>query len=170
MANGKIKEGSSKTAVHMAIRRFYVHMAALLLILLAIAFGAYWLFSGKQGNGQPPLASVARDAPQIENRFDRLKGRWVRPDGGYVLEIKEIGSDGKMKVGYFNPLPINVSRAEAADDGKNLKVFIELRDVNYPGATYQLTYDPDKDQLKGIYTQPALQQSFQIFFIREKDR
>jgi len=32
-------------------------------------------------------------------------------------------------------------------------VFIELRDVNYPGSTYSLTYEPASDQLKGIYYQ-----------------
>jgi len=40
--------------------------------------------------------------------------------------------------------------------------------VNYPGATYHLTYDPGSDQLRGVYFQPALQQSFQVFFVRMK--
>jgi hypothetical protein len=40
--------------------------------------------------------------------------------------------------------------------------------VNYPGATYRLTYDPESNQLRGIYYQPALQQSFKIFFVRMK--
>jgi hypothetical protein len=91
----------------------------------------------------------------------------VRPDGGYILEIREVAADGKMTVGYFNPLAINVFWAEAADDGKDIKVFIELRDVNYPGATYNLVFNPEDDQLRGIYMQPAMRQSFQIFFVRE---
>src|SRR6266850_2054637 len=32
-----------------------------------------------------------------------LKGRWLRPDGGYVLEIRDINPDGMMDVAYFNP-------------------------------------------------------------------
>ena len=36
---------------------------------------------------------------------------------------------------YFNPRPINLSRAEAALEGTTIKVCIELRDTNYPGAT-----------------------------------
>ena len=46
------------------------------------------------------------------------------------------------------------------------KVFIELRDTNYPGPTYTLTYDPKEDQLKGVYFQAALQQSYDVVFVR----
>jgi len=73
-----------------------------------------------------------------------------------------------MVAAYFNPRPINVSQAAAALDGTTLKVFIELRDVNYPGATYHLTYDQGDDQLRGVYFQPALQQRFDVFFVRLK--
>jgi hypothetical protein len=45
-------------------------------------------------------------------------------------------------------------------------VFVELRDVNYPGSTYALTYDAERDQLKGIYYQAAMQQQFEVFFVR----
>ena len=73
-----------------------------------------------------------------------------------------------MAAAYFNPRPINVSQAEATLDGTTIKVFIELRDVNYPGATYHLAYDPRSDQLRGVYFQPALQQKFDVFFVRMK--
>ena len=75
---------------------------------------------------------------------------------------------GKMDAGYFNPRPINVSRAEASQEGTMIKVFIELRDANYPGSTYTLTYDPVRDELKGVYFQAALQQSFDVVFVRLK--
>src|SRR5690349_10593320 len=38
-------------------------------------------------------------------------------------------------------------------DGNATKVFVELRDVNYPGSIYTLTYEASSDQLKGIYYQ-----------------
>ena len=63
---------------------------------------------------------------------------------------------------------INVSKAEASQDNGAIKVFIELRDANYPGSTYNLTYDPGTDQLQGIYFQAALQQQFEVFFVRVK--
>jgi hypothetical protein len=41
-----------------------------------------------------------------------------------------------------------------------------LRDVHYPGSTYTLTYDPAHDQLKGVSYQAALQQRFDVVFVR----
>ena len=40
--------------------------------------------------------------------------------------------------------------------------------MNYPGSTYTLTYDPASDQLKGVYYQAALQQRFEVVFVRMK--
>jgi len=100
--------------------------------------------------------------------FDALKGRWLRPDGGYVLEIRAVDTGGKIDAGYFNPNPINIAKAEATRDGSTVKVFVELRAPNYPGSTYTLTYDPQQDQLRGIYFQAVEQQNFNIFFVRMK--
>ena len=108
--------------------------------------------------------AVSKDWPG----FQVLKGRWQRPDGGYVIEIKNIDRVGKMEAAYFNPRPIHVAKANAARDGKTTKVFIELRDVNYPGSTYNLTYDPKSDQLKGTYFQAVLKQTFEVEFDRLK--
>jgi hypothetical protein len=71
-----------------------------------------------------------------------------------------------MNAAYFNPQPINVAKAEALQGGGTVSVFIELRDVNYPGSTYNLTYDPANDSLKGIYFQAAIKQTFDVYFIR----
>jgi hypothetical protein len=98
--------------------------------------------------------------------FAKLTGKWLRPDGGYTLEIRSAATDGKLEAAYFNPRPIHVAKAEASRDGGNVKVFIELRDVNYPGSTYTLIYDPKDDQLKGDYFQAALKQTFDVIFTR----
>ena len=49
-----------------------------------------------------------------------------------------------------------------------VKVFLELRDVNYPGSTYMLTYDSVSDQLKGIYFQAVAREKYEILFERMK--
>jgi len=120
----------------------------------------------------PPPAVAAPDrkasASQAKPGFDVLKGKWVRPDGGYVVEVRSVDASGKMDASYANPGRINVSQAKASRDGPTVKVFIELRDVNYPGSTYNLTYDPQSDQLKGIYFQAALQERYEVFFVRMK--
>jgi len=100
--------------------------------------------------------------------FDNLNGRWFRTDGGYVLEIRSVDSSGKIDAAYFNPKSINVAKAEASRDGSTVKVFVELRAPNYPGSTYTLSYDPQQDQLKGIYFQAVQQQNFDVNFVRMK--
>ena len=82
--------------------------------------------------------------------FRPLIGRWQRTDGGYVIEIKQVTVDGAMAANYFNPRPINVSRAEASILNEHIKVEVELRDTGYPGSVYTLLYDPDKDALLGF--------------------
>jgi hypothetical protein len=49
-----------------------------------------------------------------------------------------------------------------------VKVFIELRDLNYPGSTYTLTYDPASDQLKGVDYQAVEKHRFPVAFVRMK--
>lgn len=102
----------------------------------------------------------------VKPEFAKLLGKWARPDGDYVLEIKEIDPAGKLEAGYFNPDPIKVAQARALRDGEVTKVFVELRDVNYPGCTYSLSYDPQHDQLFGTYFQAALNQTYDITFGR----
>jgi uncharacterized protein (DUF2147 family) len=100
--------------------------------------------------------------------FAKLAGKWQRPDGGYVIEIKGVDAAGTLDAAYFNPNPINVSRAAALSKDGVTKVFVELRAPNYPGSTYDLTYDPKTDQLYGQYFQAAMQQTFEVTFARMK--
>jgi hypothetical protein len=162
---------NGKSQVQAAKRRMYKHMITLMLTIAIIIAVAFFLLRGRQTVAQSSTPQTTKEsvaAPEARVGFDRLKGRWLRPDGGYVLEIREIDGSGKMVAAYFNPRPINVSRAEASQVGETTKVFIELRDKNYPGSTYTLTYDPQSDQLKGTYFQAALQQTFEVEFIRMK--
>jgi hypothetical protein len=71
-----------------------------------------------------------------------------------------------MQAAYFNPRAIHVSRAQASRDGGTLRVFVELRDANYPGATYTLTYAPQPEQLVGLYHQPLVGRTFEVCFQR----
>ena len=97
-----------------------------------------------------------------------LQGRWTRPDGGYVLEIKGVAADGRLDAAYFNPRPIRVAEARAVREGSTIKVTVELRDQNYPGSTYNLRFDPRTDRLDGDYYQAVARQRFPIFFVRMK--
>ena len=100
--------------------------------------------------------------------FEVLKGRWQALEGEVVLEINKIDSLGRMEVQYFNPEPVHVAQAQAARDGKETRILIRLRDPGLPGCTYDLTYDPGVDQLKGIYWQKGNSKSTEVVFIRAK--
>jgi hypothetical protein len=110
--------------------------------------------------------AVSAPAREVQGDLKKLLGRWRRPDGGYVIEISKIRANNKLDASYFNPGPIHVSRAEASGEGERIKVFIELQDRGYPGSTYTLTYDRQRDLLAGTYFQAALQQTFEVLFVR----
>ncbi len=100
--------------------------------------------------------------------FKLLEGRWLRGDGGYVVEIRRAQRDGKLEVAYFNPSPIRVAKAEAKMQGGLMQVFVELRDEGYPGCTYNLAYDAGHDCLAGTYFQAAMGETFPVVFVRRR--
>jgi uncharacterized protein (DUF2147 family) len=116
----------------------------------------------------PPQTSAAPSAAAVSPELAKLVGKWERPDGGYIVEIKSVDGSGKLDVAYFNPDPINVSRAVAWRDKGTSKLVIELRDVNYPDCIYTLEHNPQSDQLFGQYFQAALQQTYEVVFSRLK--
>jgi len=126
---------------------------------IGVLAAAFVLFIGRktEENAEEKKVSSADSAPATEARGDLNK-----------LEIRSIRANGKMDAGYFNPRPINVSSAEASHRGNEVEVFIELQDVGYPGSTYTLTYDPQRDALSGTYFQAALEQSFEVIFVRAR--
>ncbi len=111
-------------------------------------------------------APSASDSPNPQ----RLLGAWVRPDGGYVLEISRVHSGGKLEVAYLNPRPIRVATAELKQEGREMGVFIELRDRGYPGSYYELTYNAKDDLLVGNYFQAAQQTFYEVVFVRRPTR
>ncbi|HYS93666.1 MAG TPA: hypothetical protein VEL48_09560 [Candidatus Acidoferrales bacterium] len=114
------------------------------------------------------LVAAASVALAADQGFEKLEGRWRRPDGGYVLDIRKVRPDGAIDVAYLNPRPINVSKAQASRDGATVRVFVELRAPNYPGSTYTLTYDSKRDELYGVYYQAVEGRSFDVVFVRMK--
>ena len=116
----------------------------------------------------PVQAQLKAEAPlaQAGGVFGALPGRWVRPDGGYVINIKGVDASGRLDASYANPNPLPFSRAEATREGKTIRLFFELRAGGYNGSTYTLTYDPVSDTLRGVYFQAVAQQKFDIYFNR----
>jgi hypothetical protein len=97
-----------------------------------------------------------------------LLGNWVRTDADYKIKIAEVNKEGKLKAGYFNPKSINVSKATWKKEKGVLKIYIELRDENYPGSNYNLTFYPEKDMLAGKYFQAVTGETYDVLFTRTK--
>ena len=159
-------------ALRQSIRARFRLTSRCSLILCAGALCGWLVSCGHKTETTPPpqvsQTNAASSAAAASPELVKLVGKWERPDGGYILEIKNVDASGKLDAAYFNPDPIHVERAAAMRDKRTNKVFIELNDVNYPDCTYSLTLDPQSDQLYGQYFQAAMQQTFDVVFARVK--
>ncbi len=146
----------------------------MVLICAAIAGAAGWLIyheSGMRTDPKPETSNAQNFKKEVAQTvspedFNNLIGHWIRPDGGYIIEIRNVESNGRLEVAYFNPRPIHISQARLTIVNNEPQVLIELRDEGYPGATYTLIYHPKKDVLAGLYYQPTAGQSFEVVFVR----
>jgi hypothetical protein len=130
------------------------------LVLLMVWLFLPWSVSAESGNTNSPKPA--------QTDYGRIAGKWLRPDGGYVLELNDVKPEGKLKAAYFNPRPINVGKVEWRSMDGRIQVFVELRDVNYPGSTYKLIYDPEQDRLHGYYYQAVQKVTFDVVFVRKQ--
>ena len=136
---------------------------SILIAVAALAFAAFsWTFIG---------SALSEQEQDLQNKSgfaqaQRLKGKWVRPDGGYRLVIEDVKPDGSLKASYYNPGKINVSISNWKVENEHLHLFIELRDTNYPGSTYSLVYAKEQDVLDGTYFQAVTKESYSIGFLR----
>ena len=121
-----------------------------------------WLFSGTA------LASQEQGSQESNgfNAAKQLEGRWVREQGGYVLVLQDIMPDGSLKAFYLNPRNINVHVASWKFEEERLFLYVELRDVNYPGSNYTLMYRAGMDVLWGSYYQAVQKQTMDVYFVR----
>ena len=133
----RVKSGASRKK---NLRRIFWAVAILLIAALG-AVPAYLSFRAKNDSKQPQT-SIAKQGHTVSETdsevsaqdFRPLIGRWIRPDGGYVIEIRAVDAQGKLDASYYNPRPINISRAHVSKPGDKPQVFIELRDNWYPRA------------------------------------
>ena len=134
-----------------------------------LVFNKYTSETGRRTAISTSDSSSESSAPAATpDHLRTLVGRWVRPDGGYVIDIRNVYADGKLQAAYFNPRPIHVSQAQVTQNEGEIQILIELRDAGYPGATYTLRYSTKHDVLVGLYHQPAVGQTFEVVFIRKK--
>jgi len=137
-------------------KKIIIYISAATLILIGILV----FFLTKNESTEPANKKTADK--------NSLVGDWVRTDANYLIRITAVNDDGTMTAQYFNPNPINVGKANWEESYSNLKIIVEMRDVNYPGSTYTLNYLPDRDILAGEYYQAVEGLTFYVEFVRRK--
>jgi hypothetical protein len=100
---------SRKPLTKSGLRRVSVLTVTLVLAVGVVA--TFVLLRGRQpgGMGLPlpsspaPRSSLAASVESAESGFRALSGRWLRPDGGYILDIRDVDARGKIDAVYLNP-------------------------------------------------------------------
>lgn len=161
----KVQETSPRRGSRPARRMVFTTVT-----IVAVAVAIWWGWTNRRG-ATPHTDRSAGDATAVAlsspESAQRLIGRWRRTDAGYVIDIRSVDRFGAVDAVYLNPNPIHVSQAQVSDTGGQLKLFVELVDVGYPGATYRLGYSPEHDVLAGLYHQPTAGQDFEVAFERK---
>ncbi len=137
-------------------KTIYISAAAIIILIVVLII----LFTN---NTENTLQSSRKSADK-----NLLVGDWVRTDANYLIKINKVNEDGILEAQYFNPKPINVGKANWEETHGNLTITVELRDANYPGSTYALSYLPDRDILAGDYHQAVQGLNYYVEFIRNK--
>jgi len=161
-----------------------MHMNKIYLFIIIVLFSAGCKNGPVNNEVQSPLPApsqqslnenIKKSADPIgtsnalpDSVVNKLTGKWIRSDGGYRIEVFSVTKDGKMDAGYFNPNPIHVDKAEWKISEDKLYMRVILKDVNYPGSTYVLVYNPDKDNLSGNYFQAVEKTNYDVDFSRMK--
>src|SRR4051794_32510018 len=92
-------------------RRRGAGVVVISLAVLSLAMAGLWRAHGRHKKTvRPEKASAVLHIPDRVTTassaaapFQKLEGKWLRHDGGYVLQIQNVASNGKMDAAYFNP-------------------------------------------------------------------
>jgi hypothetical protein len=136
------------------------------IIILSLVAAVILIVVGLLYINKEPSESVLTSAKTINKNL--LVGNWLRTDSDYRIHISKVNENFTLEANYFNPNPINVGGASWQENSGNLKIIVELRDVNYPSSTYTLNYLPDRDLLAGDYYQAVEGLTFYVEFSRSK--
>ncbi len=104
-----------------------------------------------------------------ETDVQRLVGRWVRGMGDICLNSATSMRGVALQPPISTPGRSRCSgRYWSRNGGKISVLVVELRDINYPGSTYNLQYDAKSDRLTGTYFQAVERQTYDVQFMRTK--
>src|SRR5215475_3216301 len=99
----KTKKANNPPAPTVGRRKFPL-AATLVLVFAVVGALGFWRMGSRPTETQPTVAAATEtpggQTPASEvgaaPEFQRLKGRWQRPDGGYIVEVKSVDDSGRM--------------------------------------------------------------------------
>ena len=118
MSSSKKKKHKSSRKPVQAPPKKRIPVIWLSLVIVAAVGAAILVTVNLRPNGQNQNSKSDAALPQAQSStavdqnqgFENLIGRWLRPDGGYIIEIRSVSADGRMDAAYLNPRSINVAR------------------------------------------------------------
>lgn len=125
------------------------------------------IFFGFSGCKENETVKKENNKPTVKIDKQLLQGSWARTDADYQIKLSDVRDNGIIKALYFNPRSINVSKSDWVNSEGFLKIYVELRDENYPGSNYNLTYIPERDMLVGDYFQAVESVTYYVEFVRK---
>ena len=169
--SGSEQKPATDASVAPGSLRPHAWKAVAAVSVIAVVVALAWLRYPGEPAPSPGSGATADPPSEVTNSalpagLFQIEGRWVRPDGGYTLELRNAAASGSLQASYSNPQPIRVSQAAWKEVNGHVRVLVELRDVNYPGSTYTLDYDPATDRLGGEYFQAMLGETYDVYFVR----
>ena len=114
----------------------------------------------------PAATGAAVPATAQRSGLDVLKGAWVRRRRLHDRD-QEHRPERRARGDVLQSESLPFAKAQARREGAALRVFLELQAGGYAGSTYDLTYDPATDLLKGVYYQAVAKQKFEVYFARK---
>jgi ferric-dicitrate binding protein FerR (iron transport regulator) len=84
-------QSASRLAAAPVGRRLH-RLAAFVIAVAVLAAVGFWWSKGRLA-GTPP-AVVPKAAATPKAAFEKLTGRWQRPDGGYIIKIRVLNLTG----------------------------------------------------------------------------
>ncbi len=127
----------------------------------------FFLLTGLFLNPLQSAYAAESTKPALKQDYTVIAGEWQRTDGGYLVKVSNVQTDGKATVEYFNPRSIHVERAAITTQKGLIKLFIQMQDKGYEGSTYTLYYYAEKDALAGFYYQAVIDKTYEVIFMRK---
>jgi len=134
---------------------------------LVAALAAWFTIGPARAQRLPQPGTRTASSPAAAASLETLKGAWMRPDGGYVIVIRDVAPEGALEAMYFNPNPLPFAKAQASLVAGAIRLAFELRAGGYNGSTYLFTDAPTTDRLTGTYYQAVAKQTFTVTFARK---